>query len=143
MPAYDFRCKVCGTPFTLTYKSYRDYDAAEKHCPNCNSVELARVIKRINVQAPGRDYSRMTSDEMLKVFESGDSRQVGQMFDQVGGTSPELGMQFQETTKRLLSGESMESVERSLQDQDASRRGVDAPAAPPPAAPSAPASSGE
>jgi putative FmdB family regulatory protein len=140
MPAYDFRCKVCSTPFTLTYKSYRDYDAAEKHCPNCGSTELARVIKRINVQGPSRDFSRMTSGEMLSVFESGDSRQVGQMFDQVAGTSPELGAQFHETTKRLLGGESMESVERSLQDQDATKNGGVSSIVPPPAAPAAPSS---
>ncbi len=137
MPAYDFRCKVCSTSFTLTYKSIHDYDIAEKHCPHCNSLELARVIKRINVQAPTRDYGRMTSEEMLSVFEAGDSRQVGQMFDQVAGTSPELGMQFHETTKRLLGGESMESVERSLQDQDASKNAASAaPSAPPPSLPS-------
>ena len=55
MPAYDFRCKVCSTPFTLTYKSIHDYDIAEKHCPNCNSVELARVIKRIRELFPEAD----------------------------------------------------------------------------------------
>ena len=44
-------------------------------------------------------------------------------------------MQFHETTKRLLGGESMESVERSLQDQDASKNAA-APS-PPPAAPAA------
>ena len=87
-----FAAKCAAHPFTLTYKSYRDYDAAEKHCPNCGSIELARVIKRINVAGSvTRDYGRMTSEDMLSVFESGDSRQVGQMFDQVAGTSPELG----------------------------------------------------
>ena len=136
MPAYDFRCKACRTSFTLSYKSVHDYDIAEKHCPNCNSVELARVIKRINVQSPSRDFGRMTSAEMLSVFESGDSRQVGQMFDHVAGTSPELGMQFQETTKRLLGGESMESVERSLQDQDATKNGGVSSIVPPPSLPS-------
>jgi len=136
MHAYDFRCKTCSISFTLTYKSYRDYDAAEKHCPKCGSIELARVIKRINVQAPTRDYGRMTSEDMLSVFESGDSRQVGQMFDQVAGTSPELGAQFHETTKRLMGGESMESVERSLQDQDATKNGGVSSIVPPPAAPS-------
>ena len=37
------------------------------------------------------------------------------MFEQVGGGAPELGVQYHETTKRLLDGEKPEKVERDLQ----------------------------
>src|SRR5688572_14850734 len=114
MASYDFRCKSCGTEFTLTYKSIKDYDAALRTCPKCSSVELSRVIKRVAMQSPTRDYARMSPDEMLSVLDSGDSRQVGQMFEQVGGTSPEMGAEMHETTERLLRGESMEKVEKVL-----------------------------
>lgn len=120
MAAYDFRCKKCGNEFTFTYKSVTAYDAASRTCPNCGSTELSRVIKRVAVQSPTRDYTRMSPDEMLSVLDSGDSRQVGQMFEQVGATSPEMGAEFHETTQRLLKGESMDKIEKSLQEQEAS-----------------------
>ena len=118
MPAYDFRCKDCGTEFTLTYRSFKAYDEATPKCTNCQSTDLARVINRINVASPARDFTSMNPKEMLGVFESGDSREVGKMFDQIGGTSPELGVQYHEVTQRLLKGESMDKVEKSLQQRE-------------------------
>lgn len=117
MHEYDFRCKDCKTRFTLSYKTYRDYDAATPTCPNCQSISLSRLIRNVAIQRPERDYTKMSSGEMLSVFESGDSRQVGEMFQQVGGTSPELGMQYHEATQRLLKGEKMEKVEKDLQQE--------------------------
>jgi len=114
MPSYDYRCKNCGNKFTLSYKTYQDYDAAERTCPKCGSLELSRLITRVAIQRPTRDYSSMSSEEMLSVMESGDSRQVGEMFQQVGAGDPSLGADYHEATQRLLQGESMESVERDL-----------------------------
>ena len=122
MPAYDFRCKSCGEEFTLSFTSVKAYADATPRCPKCQSTDLSRVIRRVHVQAPTRDYTRMNADEMLSVFESGDSKQVGQMFEQIGGASPELGAQYHETTQRLLRGESMDRVEKSLQQREAEQK---------------------
>lgn len=113
MPYYDYRCQNCGQDATLFYKTYADYDAAQKLCPNCGSAHMTRLITRVAVTKPGRDFTRMTSGEMLSVMESGDSRQVGEMFRQVGG-GVDVPPVYQETTERLLKGESMEKVERDL-----------------------------
>lgn len=114
MPAYDYRCKACGREFTLSYKSYQDYDEAARACPNCGSADLSRLIKRVAIQSPARDFSSLSSGEMLSVLESGDSRQVGEMFRQVGGDAPDLGPDFHEATERLLKGESIDQVEADL-----------------------------
>jgi putative FmdB family regulatory protein len=114
MPAYDFRCNNCGKEFSLRFASIKAYESETPICPNCQSKELNRIIRKVNVAAPSRDFTRMNSQEMLSVFESGDSKQVGQMFDQVGGTNPALGVEYHEATKRLLKGESMDNVESSL-----------------------------
>lgn len=84
MPIYDFRCQDCGQEFSLTYKNLRSYEAATPACPNCQSTALSRVIKRVAIQKPGRDYSRMSSQDMLSVLESGDAKQVGDLYRQVG-----------------------------------------------------------
>lgn len=102
MPSYDFRCKNCGTEFDLFYKSYADYDAATPLCPNCASESLSRIIRRVSVQAAPHDYSRMSSNEMLNVMESGDSKQVDAMFKQVagGGADPRAGVKAHEEAKK-------------------------------------------
>jgi putative FmdB family regulatory protein len=116
MPAYDYQCKDCGTRFSLFYRTYADYDAATPACTECGSTALSRLISRVAIPRPSRDFSTMSSNEMLSVLESGDSRQVGEMFQQVGGTDPAVGADYHEATERLLRGESMEGVERDLQD---------------------------
>ena len=114
MPTYDYRCKACGTDFALFYKTYKAYDAADKLCPNCGGVDLTRMITRVTVAAPTRDYSKMSAPEMLSVFDSGNPQDVGRMFQQVGGGAPELGATYHETTQRLLNGEKPDKIERDL-----------------------------
>src|SRR5688572_13598846 len=117
MPAYDFRCNHCGEEFSLHFASIKAYETAPRLCPNCQSSDLNRLIRKVNVASVSRDFTRLNSQEMLSVFESGDSKQVGQMFDQIGGTNPALGLEYHEATKRLLKGESMDNVESSLQEK--------------------------
>lgn len=114
MPEYGYKCKSCGERFTLFYKSYEAYDAATPSCPACNSKTLSALIQGVKIASPSRDYSKMSSGEMLSVLESGDSRQVGEMFQQVGGTDPRLGKQYHDATEKLLKGEKIEKVERDI-----------------------------
>lgn len=115
MPAYDFRCKNCGERFTLNYKSIADYDEATPKCPKCAYTDLSRLISKVAISSPARDYSKMSSNEMLSVLESGDSKVVGEMFQQVGGGDPALGAEYHDATQRLLKGESMDKVEKELE----------------------------
>ena len=125
MPQYDFRCKHCQHQFVLFYKTYAKYDAATPICPNCGQTDLSRLIISVAINKPGRDFSKMSSNEMLSVLESGDSRQVGEMFQQVGGGDPTLGAQYHETTKKLLDGNSLGSVEKDLQKKQPSKSSPD------------------
>lgn len=85
MPQYDYRCKRCHQRFALFYKTYAVYDAANPKCPDCGGTELSRLITRVAIAKKNRDYSKMSSDEMLAVMETGDERQTDEMFQQVGG----------------------------------------------------------
>ena len=56
-----FAVKNCGNEFTLHYKSFKAYDDATPRMQQIvNHLSLSRVINRINVASPSRDY---TSDE--------------------------------------------------------------------------------
>lgn len=87
MPEYDFRCDACAHRFTLRFKTYASYDAAALRCPECQAGELTRLITQVAIPKSGRDYRNMSSREMLSVLESGETRQVDEMFKQVGGGS--------------------------------------------------------
>ncbi|PJF22962.1 MAG: hypothetical protein CUN56_03365 [Phototrophicales bacterium] len=114
MPEYHYKCRSCGNRFSLFYKTYAEFDAAKPVCPNCGRETLSALIQGVQIAAPNRDYTKMSSQEMLSVLESGDSRQVGEMFQQVGGTDPRLGKQYHDATQKLLKGEKIEKVERDL-----------------------------
>ena len=52
---------------------------------------------------------------MLSVLDGGNSREVGKMFQQVADSTGEnLGDSFNEATRRLTKGESIDRVERDL-----------------------------
>ena len=85
MPQYDFRCKACGKVFSVTYRTYGEYDSAAPRCCECGSADLARLISRVSIGGLRRDYSKMSSGEMLSVLEAGDRSQVSELFRQVGG----------------------------------------------------------
>lgn len=118
MHQYDFRCKDCKTRFSVYARTYAEYDEMTPTCPQCGSTSLSRLITKVAIQRPERDFTKMNSGEMLNVFESGDSKQVGQMFqqfgDQFGGASPEQAVPYHEAAQKLMRGESMEKVERDL-----------------------------
>lgn len=86
MPDYEFRCKSCANRFVVFYKSFADYDAASSRCLDCGSSDLTRIITKVAIGKSNRDFSNMSSQEMLSVLESGDERQVDKLFRQVGET---------------------------------------------------------
>jgi hypothetical protein len=51
---------------------------------------------------------------MLSVLEGGDSREMGQLFQQVGESVPGADTEYHEVTNRLLSGEKPQSIEADL-----------------------------
>ncbi|NDJ60665.1 MAG: hypothetical protein GYB67_06040 [Chloroflexi bacterium] len=124
MPVYEYRCNSCGRDSALYYKSYRDYDAATPACPHCGSTDLTRRISTVAIQRPGRDYSKMSSDDMLSVMESGDSRQLGEMMHQLGQDEVVNDPAFSEVTKRLRRGDDPDRIERDLSAQDSDSTGA-------------------
>lgn len=90
MPDYDFRCDACQHRFTRRFKTYASYDAAALRCPECMAGDLTRLISKVSIPKSSRDYRNMSSSEMLSVLEAGETRQVDELFRQVGG-GPESG----------------------------------------------------
>lgn len=127
MPVYEYRCNVCGRKAALFYKSYKDYDAATAShahtCPHCGSHDLKRLISRVAIQKPSRDFSSMDSGEMLSVLEGGDSREVGKMMHQLGQDEAINDPAFGEITERLMKGDDPGRIEADLGGADTASAG--------------------
>ncbi len=117
MPSYDYRCNNCERALTLFYKTYSAYDAATHTCPHCASTDLTRLISRVTIAKPGRNYGNMSSQEMLSVLEGGDSQEMGQLFEQVGAGVPGADSEYHEVTDRLLKGDKPQAIEADLLDK--------------------------
>jgi putative FmdB family regulatory protein len=118
MPEYDYRCNSCQRKVTLFYKTYADYDAATHTCPECQSIDLKRLITRVALARS--EESRMESFADPSAFsglDSDDPRELGRAMRKMGQELGEdLGGEFDEVIDRLESGESPDSIEASLPD---------------------------
>lgn len=116
MPVYEYRCNACGRKVSLFYKTYKDYDAAQgkRTCPHCGSASLTRLISRVAVPKPTRNYANMSSDEMLSVLDSGSARDVGEMMQQLGQDEVLNDPAMREVTERLIKGDDPAKIERDL-----------------------------
>jgi len=127
MPSYDFRCKNCRRMFTLTYGSYAEHEAASPVCPHCQSAELSRLIRRVNVMTG--DESRMeklADPSRLGALDENDPRSMGRMMREMASQAGEdLGGEFHEVVDRLEAGESPDSIEQSMPDLGSSMMGDD------------------
>ena len=98
MPQYDFRCETCQGVFSVGYRTYAEYDSAAPSCPECRSLDLTRLISKVSIGGTRRDYSKMSSGEMLSVLEAGDQSQVRELFKQVGGADSNSAAAVQEAS---------------------------------------------
>jgi putative FmdB family regulatory protein len=117
MPVYEYRCNACGRPATFAFKTIAAYEAAQAAgltCPECGAVNLSRVIRRVTIAKPGRDYATLSSGEMLNVLEGGDTREIGRMFEQVGQDEALADPTMREVGERLMNGESPGRIEADL-----------------------------
>jgi putative FmdB family regulatory protein len=117
MPVYEYRCNACEQPATFIYKTVAAYDEARTVglvCPHCGASNLTRLISRVTLARPGRDYGALSSGEMLNVLEGGDTREIGRMFEQVGQDEALNDPTMRDVGKRLMNGESPDRIERDL-----------------------------
>ena len=83
-------------------RPFKDYETASIQCIECGAADVTRIIASVAIGKSNREYSKMSSQEMLSVLESGDQRQVDTLFRQVSETG-------QQKPPSSVSGESGQS----------------------------------
>lgn len=67
MPTYGFKCKSCETEFDRFLKIAEMDNPLSEPCPNCNKVEVARVVS-------GGTYAFMTPEALGRIKAPADFR---------------------------------------------------------------------
>lgn len=122
MPQYDYRCRACRHEFTVEHGSIAEVDDTDARCPRCDASSPIRLIRRIAVlTSEDSRIERLTDPARLAALESDDPKALGGLMREMAGELGEdAGPEIGEAIERLESGESPDSVERSL--------GLDGPA---------------
>ena len=115
MPYYDFRCRDCRKPLRLFY-SYADYDTAQPTCTHCGSMQVERRISRVALaKSEDARLDSLADDSMLSGLDEEDPRSLGRFMRKMSREMGEdMGDDFNEVVDRLESGESPESIEKSM-----------------------------
>lgn len=117
MPYYDYYCPACGKAVRL-FISYDDYDEAQPACPFCAGKQLKRRITRIAVaKSDDSRLDAMMDDPALSALEDEDPKALGRFMRKMSREMGEdMGDEFNEVVDRLESGESPDSIEKSMPD---------------------------
>jgi hypothetical protein len=98
--------------------SYDDYDEAQPACPFCAGKQLKRRITRIAVaKSDDSRLDAMMDDPALSALEEEDPKALGRFMRKMSREMGEdMGDEFNEVVDRLESGESPDSIEKSMPD---------------------------
>lgn len=118
MPSYDYRCNTCKRRVVLTYKTYRDYDAATPTCPLCQSTDLTRTIGRVAIaKSDAARFDGVADESAMDDLADADPATLGRYLRKMGEEAGEpLGDEFSEVVDRLERGESPDDIEASMPD---------------------------
>lgn len=117
MPEYEYICNNCHR-FGRLFFTYAEYDKAEPKCPHCNSEELKRVISRVALaKSEDTRLDSLDPESLMAGVDEDDPRSLGRFMRKMSSEMGEdLGDEFTEVVERLESGESPDSIEKSMPD---------------------------
>ena len=124
MPIYDYLCPACHNRVSL-HMSYAEYGVKNVVCPVCGGKDLKRLISRVRVAKSEDQRLEAASDpSFLSGVDENDPKSVARAMKKMGQEMGEdLPPEFNEITSRLESGESPESIEKSMPELGAGEGG--------------------
>jgi putative FmdB family regulatory protein len=115
MPIYDYQCPACHNRVSLQM-TYAEYGVKKTVCPICGSKDLKRLISRVRVAKTEDQRLAAASDpSFLSGVDENDPKSIARAMKKMGQEMGEdLPPEFNEITSRLESGESPDSIEKSM-----------------------------
>ncbi|MBS1250263.1 MAG: hypothetical protein MAG431_01855 [Chloroflexi bacterium] len=116
MPQYEFVCLDCKKPFEV-FMSYTEYGEKEAQCPQCDGLEVQRIIRPIRVARSEESRLEDLADPSMLAGIEDDPKALGNMMRKMSNELGEdLGPEFDEVIDRLEKGQSPEDIEKDLPD---------------------------
>jgi putative FmdB family regulatory protein len=117
MPDYEFYCNDCHRLGKLFF-TYAEYDAVVPICPHCGSDKLKRVISRVAlVKSEDSRLDSLDPENLMAGVDEDDPRSLGRFMRKMNNEMGEdMGEEFNEVVERLESGESPDSIEKTMPD---------------------------
>ena len=115
MPTYDYLCPACHNRVTVQM-TYAEYGVKKVVCPVCGGKDLKRLISRVRFAKSEDQRMEAASDpSFLSGVDENDPKSVARAMKKMGQEMGEnLPPEFDEITNRLESGESPDSIEKSM-----------------------------
>ncbi|MCB0201617.1 MAG: zinc ribbon domain-containing protein [Anaerolineae bacterium] len=118
MPIYEYRCADCRRRVSVWWRTYSDAEAGDPVCPRCGGTQLSRLVSRVAVlRSEESRLDDMADPSAFGDLDEDDPRSIGRWMRRMSAETGEpLDGEFSEVIDRLESGESPESIERSMPD---------------------------
>ena len=118
MPTYDYRCNDTQRHFTVSFKTYADYNRAEITSPFTGSNNVTRIIAKVAIhKGSSAGWARLEQGDpqALADLDAGGPEALGQALRYFGDQTP-VGttQEFKEVVDRLESGQTPEQIEKSM-----------------------------
>ena len=125
MPIYEYLCQTCHNRVSL-FQTYAEYGVKPVKCPVCGGKQLSRLIGRVRVaKSDDQRLEAMSDPSAFGNVDENDPKSVARAMKKMGREMGEdLPPEFNEITDRLESGESAESIEKSMPDLGAGEGGA-------------------
>ncbi|MCB0252439.1 MAG: zinc ribbon domain-containing protein [Anaerolineae bacterium] len=118
MPIYEYRCADCRRRVSVWWRTFSDAETGEPVCPRCGGTQLSRLVSRVAVlRSEESRLDDMADPSAFGDLDEDDPRSIGRWMRRMSAETGEpLDGEFSEVIDRLESGESPESIERSMPD---------------------------
>ncbi len=118
MPIYEYRCTDCRRRVSIWWRTFSAAEAGDPVCPRCGGTQLSRLVSRVAVlRSEESRLDDMADPSAFGDLDEDDPRSMGRWMRRMSEEAGEpMDGEFSEVIDRLESGESPESIERSMPD---------------------------
>lgn len=118
MPDYDYRCNDTHQYFSVSFKTYAEYNRVQVTSPFTGSNNVTRIISKVAIhKGTTTQWSRLEQGDpqALADLDAGGPEALGQALRHFGGQTPiGTSQDFKEVVGRLENGQTPDQIEKSM-----------------------------
>jgi putative FmdB family regulatory protein len=114
MPIYEYRCGNCKRRVSIFFRTFSA--VGEPHCPNCDSIQLTRLVSKVAaIKSEDARLDALSDPSSFGDVDENDPKSMARFMRKMGNEmGEEMGPEFDEMVGRLEAGENPEEIEKSM-----------------------------